>query len=226
MAEALGVASGVIAVVDMSAKVVNWCVRYAQDVSHAKEDKTRLVEEVTRLNLASVNARNLLDGPGGSKLKASHALLLATDKSRPQLQRIESQLAAGTGQGKGRLEALRWPFKSKDVQVAIRDIRQCTEAIYSALEIDQTLVFLLQLTMDLTNDNSASPPDLLDEQTRASDPTRVQRGSKFLPRPSSAQAGDQFNSINFALAWRCVDSLLSIWPVELNHRICKLNWWR
>ncbi|KAJ0137568.1 hypothetical protein HZ326_19482, partial [Fusarium oxysporum f. sp. albedinis] len=36
------------------------------------------------------------------------------------------------------------------------------------------------------------------------------------------QAGDQFNSINFALAWRCVDSLLSIWPVELNHRICKL----
>ncbi|GKU16752.1 unnamed protein product, partial [Fusarium langsethiae] len=172
MAEALGVASGVIAVVDMSAKVVNWCVRYAQDVSHAKEDKTRLVEEVTRLNLASVNARNLLDGPGGSKLKASHALLLATDKSRPQLQRIESQLAAGTGQGKGRLEALRWPFKSKDVQVAIQDIRQCTEAIYSALEIDQTLVFLLQLTMDLTNDNSTSPPDLLDEQTRASDPTR------------------------------------------------------
>jgi SP family general alpha glucoside:H+ symporter-like MFS transporter len=40
------------------------------------------------------------------------------------------------------------------------------------------------------------------------------------------QAGDQFNSINLALAWRCVDSLLSIWPVELNHRICKLNWWR
>ncbi|OBS17386.1 hypothetical protein FPOA_12120 [Fusarium poae] len=182
MAEALGVASGVIAVVDMSAKVVNWCVRYAQDVSHAKEDKTRLVEEVTRLNLASVNARNLLDGPGGSKLKASHALLLATDKSRPQLQRIESQLAAGTGQGKGRLEALRWPFKSKDVQVAIRDIRQCTEAIYSALEIDQTLVFLLQLTMDLTNDNSASPPDLLDEQTRASDPTRVQRGCSTVQR--------------------------------------------
>ncbi|KAJ0132413.1 Uncharacterized protein HZ326_24500 [Fusarium oxysporum f. sp. albedinis] len=43
---------------------------------------------------------------------------------------------------------------------------------------------------------------------------------------STGQAGDQFNSINFALAWRCVDSLLSIWPVELNHRICKLNWWR
>jgi hypothetical protein len=37
------------------------------------------------------------------------------------------------------------------------------------------------------------------------------------------QAGDQFNSINFAFALRCVDSLLSFWPVELNHRISKLN---
>ncbi|RKK77232.1 hypothetical protein BFJ70_g17135 [Fusarium oxysporum] len=37
------------------------------------------------------------------------------------------------------------------------------------------------------------------------------------------QAGDQFNSINFVLAWRCVDSLLSIWPVELNHCISRLN---
>jgi hypothetical protein len=37
------------------------------------------------------------------------------------------------------------------------------------------------------------------------------------------QAGHQFNSINFAFAWRCVDSLLSIWPVELNHRITKWN---
>ncbi|KAJ0126535.1 hypothetical protein HZ326_30361 [Fusarium oxysporum f. sp. albedinis] len=37
------------------------------------------------------------------------------------------------------------------------------------------------------------------------------------------QAGDQFNSINFVLAWRCVDSLLSIWSVELNHCISRLN---
>ncbi|KAJ0128067.1 ADIPOR-like receptor SPBC12C2.09c [Fusarium oxysporum f. sp. albedinis] len=52
------------------------------------------------------------------------------------------------------------------------------------------------------------------------------RASSYEPLADSKQAGDQFNSINFALAWRCVDSLLSIWPVELNHRICKLNWWR
>lgn len=151
MAEALGVVSSVIAVVDLSAKVISWCVRYAQDVSHAKEDKKRLAEEVTRLNLASVNARNLLDGPHGSRLKASHALYLASVNSRSQLQRIEKQLAERNGEGKASFEALKWPFKSKDVMSVVQDIHQCTEAIYSALEVDQTLVLLTWFTMDLTN---------------------------------------------------------------------------
>ncbi|KAH7142366.1 hypothetical protein DER46DRAFT_581782 [Fusarium sp. MPI-SDFR-AT-0072] len=142
MAEALGVASSVIAVVDLSAKVINWCVRYAQDVSHAKDDKKRLAEEVTRLNLASVNARNLLDGPHGLRLKASHALYLATVNSQSQLRRIESRLIGGSGQANINIEALKWPFKSKDIQSVIQDVHRCTKAIYSALEVDQTSILL------------------------------------------------------------------------------------
>ncbi|KAK6706721.1 hypothetical protein SNK05_010600 [Fusarium graminearum] len=142
MAEALGVASSVIAVVDLSAKVINWCVQYAKDVSHAKEDKKRLAEELTRLNLASVNACNLLNGPHGSRLKASHVLYLATVDSQSQLKRIEGQLAERGGQGKVSFEALKWPFKSKDVQSVIQDLDRCTKAIYSALEVDQTSILL------------------------------------------------------------------------------------
>ncbi|EXL39066.1 hypothetical protein FOCG_18314 [Fusarium oxysporum f. sp. radicis-lycopersici 26381] len=142
MTEALGIASSVIAVVDLSAKVISWCVRYAQDVSHAKEDKKRLAEEVTRLNLASVNARQLLRGPHSSRLKASHALYLATVNSQSQLRRIESQLVEGSGQAKINFEALEWPFKSKDVQSVIQDLDRCTKAIYSALEVDQTSILL------------------------------------------------------------------------------------
>ncbi|KAJ0133904.1 NADH-dependent flavin oxidoreductase nadA [Fusarium oxysporum f. sp. albedinis] len=143
MADALGAVSSVIAVVDLSAKVIKWCVRYAQDVSHAKDDKKRLAEEVTRLNLASVNARKLLDGPHGSRLKASHALYLATVNSQSQLRRIESQLVRGSGQANVNIEALKWPFKSKDIQSVIQDVHRCTKAIYSALEVDQTLVSIL-----------------------------------------------------------------------------------
>ncbi|TVY63976.1 Vegetative incompatibility protein HET-E-1 [Fusarium oxysporum f. sp. cubense] len=142
MAEALGVASSVIAVVDLSAKVINWCIRYAQDVSHAKDDKKRLAEEVTRLNLASVNARNLLDGPHGSRLKASHALYLATVNSQSQLRRVESRLIGGSGRANINIEALKWPFKSKDIQSVIQDVHRCIKAIYSALEVDQTSILL------------------------------------------------------------------------------------
>ncbi|KAH7490452.1 hypothetical protein FOMA001_g2256 [Fusarium oxysporum f. sp. matthiolae] len=142
MAEALGVASSVIAVVDLSAKVINWCIRYAQDVSHASEDKNRLVDEVSRLNLASVNARDLLDGPRGSRLEASHALYLATVNSQSQLRRIESRLVGGSGQGNIGFEALKWPFKSKNLQSVIQDLDWCTKAIYLALEVDQTSILL------------------------------------------------------------------------------------
>ncbi|KAI3567766.1 hypothetical protein IWW34DRAFT_874750 [Fusarium oxysporum f. sp. albedinis] len=39
-------------------------------------------------------------------------------------------------------EALKWPFKSKDVQSVIQDLDRCTKAIYSALEVDQTSILL------------------------------------------------------------------------------------
>ncbi|KAG7402518.1 Vegetative incompatibility protein HET-E-1 [Fusarium oxysporum f. sp. rapae] len=142
MADALGVASGVIAVVDLSAKIIKWCVQYAHDVSHAEEDKKRLADEITRLNLASVNAFELLHGPHGSRLKASHALYQATVNSQSQLRHIESQLAEGSGQAKTGFEALKWPFKNKDLQSVIQDLQRCTEAIYSALEVDQTSILL------------------------------------------------------------------------------------
>ncbi|KAJ3469714.1 hypothetical protein MRS44_003779 [Fusarium solani] len=140
--EGLGIAANVFAVVDMSAKVIGWCAQYAQDVSHAKEDKKRLSEEVTRLNLASVNVRELLRGPHGSRLKASQALFLATVHGQSQLRHIETRLAGQRGQNTTSFKALKWPFQSKDLQLILQDLQRCTKAIYSALEADQTSIIL------------------------------------------------------------------------------------
>ncbi|KAH7120709.1 vegetative incompatibility protein HET-E-1 [Dactylonectria macrodidyma] len=140
--EGLGIAANVIAVVDLSAKVIGWCARYAQDVKHAKDDKTRLSQEVTRLNLASQNARGLLNGPQGLRLKASHALFLATADSESQLRHVEKLLASRHEPDKARLDALKWPFQSREVDAIVQDLRRCTEAIYSALQVDQTSIIL------------------------------------------------------------------------------------
>ncbi|KAJ4264710.1 hypothetical protein NW764_015795 [Fusarium oxysporum] len=141
--EGLGIATNVIAVVDLSAKLVGWCARYdqdvkpakndkndktplAQDVKPAKNDKTPLSREATRLNLASRDARDLLNGPQGARLKASKALFLAMADSKSQLQRV-----------------LRYRrFRSKEVHTFVRDLRQCTEAIYSALQVDTSPIVL------------------------------------------------------------------------------------
>jgi hypothetical protein len=144
--EGLGIAANVFAVVDMSAKVIGWCAQYAQDVSHAKEDKKRLSEEVTRLNLASVNVRELLRGPHGSRLKASQALFLATVHGQSQLRHIETRLAGQRGQNTTSFKALKWPFQSKDLQLILQDLQRYTKAIYSALEADQTLVPIFRLS--------------------------------------------------------------------------------
>jgi hypothetical protein len=53
----------------------------------------------------------------------------------------------------------------------------------------------------------------------------MQDGGFYPPQqqhpPAYTQAGHQFNSINLASPLSCVDSLLIIWPVELNHCISK-----
>ncbi|KAJ0133229.1 hypothetical protein HZ326_22093 [Fusarium oxysporum f. sp. albedinis] len=141
--EGIGIAANIIAVVDLSAKVIGWCARYAQDVKHAKEDKARLSREVTRLHLELQNARDLLNGLQGLRLKASHALFLATADSESQLRYLEKSLAFSQQSGKMRLDALKWPFQSKEVDVIAQGLRRCTEAIYSTLQVDQTSVPVL-----------------------------------------------------------------------------------
>ncbi|KAJ9419620.1 hypothetical protein QL093DRAFT_1456893 [Fusarium oxysporum] len=93
--EGLGVAANIIAVVDLSVKVIGWCAQYAQDIKNAENDKARLSQEVTHLNVASQNARDLLEGSQSTRLKASKALSLAVEESKSQLLQLEELLSAG-----------------------------------------------------------------------------------------------------------------------------------
>ncbi|KAH6988808.1 vegetative incompatibility protein HET-E-1, partial [Ilyonectria sp. MPI-CAGE-AT-0026] len=143
--DGLSVAANVIAVVELSANVIRHCVQYAQDIKHAKDDKARLSQEVTRLHLALKNADDLLNGPQGARLKCSRALSVATGNSEAQLRRLDELLAFGqmTKSGKNAgLGAMKWPFQSKEVETLIQGLQRCTEAISSALQVDQTAIIL------------------------------------------------------------------------------------
>ncbi|EGU72238.1 hypothetical protein FOPG_19714 [Fusarium oxysporum f. sp. conglutinans race 2 54008] len=143
MAEALGVASSVIAVVDLSAKVISWCVRYAKDVKSAKDDIEKLHQEVAAFQDTTKKLKALVEGPCGKELSASQQLVSTIEDGRSRLEKLEQQLQPPTHRkvmSRFGARAFKWPFEYKDVEETIQNLLRCRENISLALNIDQTVI--------------------------------------------------------------------------------------
>jgi predicted nucleic acid-binding Zn-ribbon protein len=115
MAEALGVASSVIAVVDLSAKIFSLCLQYSREVKNAKDDIEKLGKEVAAFRATTEELQTLIDGPHGKELKASQQLKFAIEDGRSRLEKLEQQLQPSTRRkrmSRFGLRALKWPFES------------------------------------------------------------------------------------------------------------------
>jgi septal ring factor EnvC (AmiA/AmiB activator) len=141
MAEALGVASSVIAVVDLSAKVFSLCLQYSREVKNAKGDIERLRKEVAAFQDTTQKLKALVEGPRGEELSASQQLVSAIEDGRSRLEKLEQQLQPSTGRkrmSRFGLRALKWPFESNDIEGTIQNLERCRGNISLALNIDQT----------------------------------------------------------------------------------------
>ncbi|KAF4337194.1 vegetative incompatibility het-e-1 [Fusarium beomiforme] len=143
MAEALGVASSVIAVADLSAKVFSLCLQYSLEVKDAKDDIEKLRKEVATFQTTIEELQTLIEGPHGKELKASQQLKSAIEDGCSRLKKLEQQLQPSTSRkrmSRFGLRALKWPFESKDVEGTIGDLERCRGNISLALNIDQTVI--------------------------------------------------------------------------------------
>ncbi|KAF9775390.1 hypothetical protein IL306_006501 [Fusarium sp. DS 682] len=146
MAEALGVASSVIAVVDISAKVLSLCFQYSREVKNAKDDIEKLCQEVAAFQATTKELKALLEGPRGRGLKASQELVSTIKDGFSTLRKLEQRLdqhqpsTSRKVMGRFGLRALKWPFESKDVKGTIEDLERCRGNISLALNIDQTVI--------------------------------------------------------------------------------------
>jgi predicted RNase H-like nuclease (RuvC/YqgF family) len=141
MAEALGVASSVIAIIDLSAKVFSLCLQYSREVKNVKDDIERLREEVATFKATTEQLQTLVEGPRGKELKASQQLKFAIEDGCSRLEKLEQQLQPSTGRkamNRFGMRALKWPFESKDVEVTIQNLERCRANVSLALNIDQT----------------------------------------------------------------------------------------
>ena len=141
--EGLGVAASLIAVVDLSAKVAQWLIQYSLEVKDAKGDILRLHSEVKNLEKVVNHVQHLVTRPDCAKLSASEKLVDAVNDCSMQLNILEEELDPGKTRKVMRrlgIRALKWPFKSRQVDKVIRELERCKGTISLALQVDQTYV--------------------------------------------------------------------------------------
>ncbi|KAH6988788.1 hypothetical protein BKA56DRAFT_512722, partial [Ilyonectria sp. MPI-CAGE-AT-0026] len=143
MAEALGVASSVIAVVDLSAKVFSLCLQYSREVKNAKDDIERLRKEVADFKTTAEQVQKLLKGPRGQQLEASQQLDSAINGGHATLEKLAQELEPSKGRKamtRFGIRALKWPFDSKGIEDTIQHLARCRGIILLALSVDQTAI--------------------------------------------------------------------------------------
>ncbi|RSL64168.1 hypothetical protein CEP51_013189 [Fusarium floridanum] len=145
MAETLGLAASVIAVIDLSAKVATLCLQYSTAVKNARADITCLQNRLDDLGVCLQGAQRLLHDPNDQALAMSRKLVDSLDGYMSELTQLQSRLDPGKARKAMRrfgLRALKWPFDSKEVSGIVSNLDHYKQTITLYLQVDQTTILL------------------------------------------------------------------------------------
>ncbi|TGO50652.1 hypothetical protein BOTNAR_0385g00030 [Botryotinia narcissicola] len=143
MAEALGIVSSVIAVIDSSVKVASQCFEYYKNVWNAQVDIKRLQSETQELKAILEKVHSICNTGSSDGLEA---------KLEP---RGKNKLMSRCG-----IRALRWPFKSNEVDSIIEKLGYCKDNIVSSLLVDQEFVISFVFQIAEADDDTYRVPIL------------------------------------------------------------------
>lgn len=139
--EGLGAASSVIAVVDISIKVVTICSQYYTAVSNARDDIQRLENQVRGLQTTLNRAREIIESPENDSLSASREFSIQLDGCWATLHELLSKLEPNKAQSTMRkfgLRALKWPFSRNEMDRTMTVLEQYQRRMMDSLQVDQT----------------------------------------------------------------------------------------
>lgn len=135
MADALGLAANIIAVVDLFVKVGVLCSVYCTDLKTAPRDIRHILNEADKFAVTLKDVDRLLAGPNGAKFEASHNLHRSIADCRLQLVDLAAKLNQGLG-----WKRIMWPLKKGEVTDVVKKLEQCRAIITLDLHINQTYV--------------------------------------------------------------------------------------
>ncbi|QPC57801.1 hypothetical protein HYE67_000032 [Fusarium culmorum] len=141
MAEAVGLAASVIAIIDLSAKVATLCFQYSTAVGNARADFAHLQSRLNDLDACLRGVHRVLHGPNNQALPISRELIDSLDGCKSELAQVQNRLDPGKARKTMRrlgLRALKWPFDSKEVSGIVANLERYKQTIMLCLQVDQT----------------------------------------------------------------------------------------
>ena len=141
--EAIGSIASITALIELSASVLKYCVRYLHAVKNASADIARLQNEVIDLKSALQRMKDYVDGPNGPRLQSASNILDALNTCSTQLSILNNKLSARKSyrlMDRLGLQSLAWSFDSKEVNQVITDLERSKSTLLLSLQLDQTLV--------------------------------------------------------------------------------------
>ncbi|KAF5239010.1 hypothetical protein FANTH_10111 [Fusarium anthophilum] len=145
MAEAVGLAASIIAIVELSAKVGKLCVQYSTAAGSARADIARLQSRLRDLDVCLEAAQRLINDPKNTALATSRSLVDSLNACQTELAEVQNRLVPGSAQKAMRrfgLRALKWPFDSKEISTVVSNLEHYKQTITLCLQVDQTTILL------------------------------------------------------------------------------------
>ena len=139
--DGLSGAASVIAVIDVSAKIISLCFQYSTAVKNSRKDIKCLQRKVSNIKDVFGQVEQLLDGRDKTLRSATHNLSDSLKECLLQLEELKTQLEPGkTRKAMSRIgvRALKWPFMSKEVEKYIACLESYEQIYTLALLADQT----------------------------------------------------------------------------------------
>lgn len=139
--DGVSAAASVLALVEISAKMVSLTVEYATQVKNAKEDIARFRVELDAFVKVLQSLHELAQNPEAAKLATFRSLAESIQQCKLDLQLMQKNLEPSKGRktmSRYGVRALKWPFESRELYNRIAILERYKSTFSAALDADQT----------------------------------------------------------------------------------------
>ncbi len=139
--DGLSGAASIIAVIDVSAKIISLCFQYSTAVRNSRKDIERLQKKVSNIKDVFERVEQLLDGQNTTLLSATQNLSDSLRECLSQLEELNTQLEPSktrNAMSRFGFRALKWPFTSKEMEKYIAGLESYEQIYTLTLLADQT----------------------------------------------------------------------------------------